>query len=174
MKGVLLFELFIIIYTAGLWLYMKSKKYKNITRKFAVLTVGVLLFEFMTEPMFQNIGFNSWAYLYKDITWIITLGWISIFMTAIMLVDYFFGYLPEKKRFWLYLLLIEVLTVPIESGLIQSGIRKYSNLIAVNLSGLYIPLTIVPIEAIYAIPVFTSLILAFYKYINHLFDTAQK
>lgn len=172
MIGIIIFELFVISYTLGLWYYMRNKGYKNITRKFAILAIGVLLFEFMTEPMFINTGYSSWAYLYKDITWVVTLGWVSIFMTSIISVDYHFHHLPEKKRFWLYLLFIEALTVPIESGLVQTGMRKFSTIVTAQLSGLYIPLTVVPLEGIFAIPVLASLILTFYKYINHLFDTA--
>ena len=173
MKGITIIEVMIVIYTISLWVYMKKNKYRDVTRKFIILFVGVLLFEIMSEPMWLNEGFDSWAYIYKDITWVITLGWVSIFMTSILIVDHAFRHLPEKSRFWLYLLFIEAITVPIEAGLVESGVRKYAPVLTATMSGLFIPYTSVPLEAVYAIPLFTSLILTFYKYINHLFDTTK-
>lgn len=171
--GILIFEFAIIVFTISLWGYMKKKDYKNVTRKFIILFVGVLLFELMSEPMWLNQGFSWWAYLYKDITWIITLGWVSIFMVSILLVDFAFTKLPEKKKFWIYLLFIQAITVPIEAGLVQSGIRNYAPFLKATMTGFNIPLTVVPLEAIYAIPLFTSLILTFYKYVNYLFDKKE-
>lgn len=169
-----LVEVVIILYVIALYIFMIKHKYKNIARKSIILIIGILLFEFMSEPMFENIGFHSWSYLYKDITWIVTLEWLSIIFTSIIIVDYLYSHLPEKRRFWLYLLFIEGITVPIEIFLVQTGIRKYAELLTVNLSGLYIPFTSVPIEGVFAIPAFTALILCFYKYVNHLFYLRRK
>ncbi len=173
MSGVLLFEIIVILYTIGLFTYMVKKKYSNVLRKFCILFVGVLLFEIMSEPMWLNDGFSSWAYIYQDITWVLTLGWVSIFMTAIILIDRSYGSLSEHKRFWYYLLCIEAITVPIEMGLLQTGVRDYAPLLKQSMSGLLIPFTIVPIEAVYAIPLFAALIISFYKYINHLFEVKK-
>jgi hypothetical protein len=170
MGGILIFEIFAIAFTVLLWVFMKSKGYKNVTRKFLILFFSVLLFEFMSEPMWANTGFQKWAYIWQDITWIITLGWVGIFMLTFLIVDYAFRTTPEKKKFWIYLLVLEAIVVPIESGLIISGVRGYAPILADTLSGYMIPLTVVPIEAVYAVPLFTSLIICFYKYINYLFD----
>jgi len=170
MIWLLLFEVFTITFTIGLWIFMKNKGYKNITRKFLILFFSVLLFEFMSEPMWLNDGFQKWAYIWQDITWIITLGWVGIFMFTFLIVDYTFRKTPEKKKFWIYLLFLEAIVVPIEAGLVISGIRSYAPILANTLSGYFIPLTNVPIEAVYAVPLFTSLIICFYKYANYLFD----
>jgi len=163
-------EVFIIVFTVGLYLFMKKKGHKNVLKKMIILFIGVLLFEMMSEPMWLNIGFDRWAYIYNDITWIITLGWVNIFMVSMLVVDRAFYKLPERRRFWLYLLFSEAITVPIEMLLLMTGIRKYAPVLMETMTGFTIPFTNVPLEAIYAIPLFTSLILAFYKYVNHIFE----
>jgi hypothetical protein len=170
MSGVVLFEILILLFTLAVAVFMKVKGYKNILRKFVILFVSVLLFEIMSEPMWMNVGFQNWAYLWQDITWVITLGWVGIFMFSFLVVDYAFRGVPEKRKFWLYLLLLEVIVVPMESFLVISGIRAYAPILADTFSGYFIPFTVVPIEAIYAVPLFTTLIICFYKYVNYLFD----
>lgn len=172
MRGILFLELFIIVFSIWLYNYMTRKGYKHVGRKLAILFVGVLLFEIISEPMWLNLGFDQWAYIYRDITWILTLGWMDLFMVTFILVDFAFPKLLEKKKFWMYALIIEAITVPIEMALLQTGVRQYAPVLRATFSGFLIPFTIVPIEAIYAIPLFTSLIIAFYKYVNYLFETA--
>jgi hypothetical protein len=171
MSGLLIFELLTIIFVVGLFIYMKQKGYTNILRKFLILFVSILLFEIMSEPMWNNSGFQSWTYIWQDITWVITLGWIGIFMFTFLFVDYAFPTTSEKKKFWIYLLFLEAIVVPIESILLISGVREYAPILANTLSGYMIPLTQVPLEAVFAIPLFTTLIICFYKYANYLFDT---
>lgn len=169
--GVFMYELSIIAITIILFSYMKKKGYKNITRKFLILFLGVLLFEIISEPMWLNAGFDSWAYIYRDITWVLTLGWVNTFMAAILAVDYFFRDKTEKKRFFLYLLFISALVVPAEAFMISLGVRGYAEFLLETMrSGVVIPVLYLPIEAIFAVPIFCSLILSFYKYINYLFD----
>ena len=170
MSGLLIFEILIVGFAIALWAFMKVKRYKNVTRKFVILFIGVLLFEFMSFPMWENLGFQKWAYIFQDITWVITFGWVGIFMFTFLIVDYAFRKTPEKYKFWIYLLVLETIIVPIESGLIISGIRGYAPILAETFSGYLIPFTIVPIEAVYAIPLFTSLIIVFYKYVNYMMD----
>ena len=170
MIGILIFELFVIAFTIGLWIFMSKKGYKKVSRKFIVLFVGALLFEIMSEPMWINSKLSSWAFLYKDISWVLTLGWVSIIMFSILLVDYEFRKLPEKKRFWLYLLVIEAITVPLETVLFTVGIRGYAPELLARTSGFLIPFTTMPVEGVIVIPIFISLIITFYKYVNYLID----
>lgn len=151
-------------------MFMTKKGYKNVSRKFIILLIGALLFEIMSEPMWINSKLSNWAYLYKDISWILTLGWVSIIMVSILLVDYGFRHLPEKKRFWLYLLIVEAITVPLETVLFTVGIRGYAPELLERTSGFLIPFTKMPIEGVIVIPIFISLILTFYKYVNYLMD----
>jgi len=172
--GVLIYELSIIATTIILWLFMTKKGYKNVTRKFIILFVGVILFEIISEPMWLNTGFDSWAYIYGDITWVLTLGWVNAFMLAILGVDYFYGELSEKKKFFLYLLFISALVIPAEAFMISLGVRGYAEFLLETMrSGIVIPVLYLPLESIYAVPIFCALILSFYKYINYLVDNRK-
>ena len=166
-----LFEVIAVAFPLVLWYYLKIKRHRHVTRKFLVLLMSVLIFEFLKEPLWENVGFQRWAYIWHDLTWVITFGWVGLFMTMFLIVDTTFRTLPEKKKFWVYLLSIEAIVVPIESVLVTIGIRDYSPLLKSSLIGFTIPLTPVPIEAIYYIPLFASFIICFYKYINYLFNT---
>jgi hypothetical protein len=170
MIGILLFELSIVFSLIGLWWYMTKRRHAHVLRKLAILFIGILLFEIMSEPMWINAGFQPWAFLYRDITWVLTLGWVVVFMVAILVVDYAAIGKSERQKFWLYLLLIETIVVPIESCLIIFGIRDYAPVLKSTMSGLTIPFTLVPLEAVFAVPLFAALIIAFYKYVNHLFE----
>ena len=121
--------------------------------------------------MWLNTGFDSWAYIYRDITWVLTLGWVNTFMAAILAVDYFYRDKSEKKKFFLYLLFISALVIPAEAFMISLGVRGYAEFLLETMrSGVVIPILYLPIESIFAVPIFSSLILSFYKYINYLFD----
>ena len=171
LSGILFYELGIILTTVLLWTFMTNKGYKNVTRKFLILFIGVLLFEIISEPMWINMGFSSWAYIYKDITWVLTLGWVNAFMLAIIGVDFAYQKSNEKIKFFLYLLFISALVIPVEAIMISLGIRGYAQFLLDSMqSGILMPLLYIPIEAIYAVPIFCALILSFYKYINYLLD----
>ncbi len=170
MIGIIILEIAIVIaLIAAVYFSIKSGQ-KNILRKFIIITVGVLLFEIMSEPMWNNTGFQAWAYIYGDITWVLTLGWVALIMLAMLLVDHAFAAMPEKRKFWLYLLVVEAITIPLEAILLTSGIRSYAPVLTQTMSGKLVPFTAMPIEAIFAIPLFVGLIICFYKYVNHIAD----
>lgn len=168
MSLALIFEIVIILLGIGLYVYMKKNGYRNINRKFIILIIAILLFELMTEPMFINKNLDFWTYLYKDISWIITLGWVIIIMGSMLIVDYIFRDLAEKKRFWIYLLFITGIVVPVETFLLQSGLREYAPELLARTSGIFIPLTSIPLESVFVVPIFISLIISFYKYLNYI------
>jgi hypothetical protein len=168
MSNIIIIESAIIVFILLLYAFMKIKKYASAERKFLVLFISILLFEFMSAPMWQFTSFQSWTYIWQSISWIIILGWSSIFMFSFLLVDSLFRYLPDKRRFWLYLVFVQIIVVPIESYLITSGIKSYSPILANTFTGLKIPLTTVPLEIMAAVPLFATLIICFYKYINYI------
>ena len=71
----MIFEIAVILITFLLIFFLK-KFNKKIIRRFWLAFVGVLIFELLTHPLWINTGLESWAYLYKDISWIITLCWL--------------------------------------------------------------------------------------------------
>jgi len=170
MVNILFFEIFVIALTILLYFFMKKAGYKNIERKFIILGIAVLLFEIISEPLWMNIGLHKWTYIYSDVSWIMTLGWILIIMVSFMIVDNSFGHLSGRKKFWYYLFFIQAFTVPIEIFLVHNGIRGYAPELLATTSGYLIPFTSVTLDMIYGVPLFTALIITFYKYVNYIFD----
>ena len=167
--NILLFELLVILVTAGILIYMKSSGKKEIMKRFGIMLFSVLLFYIMSEPMWINQGLSSWAYLYGNVSWVLALGWVSIFFLTFLIVDNGFKKMAEKGKFWLYLIVATIITIPAESLLLKLGIRSYAPLLSETFSGLLIPLTQVPLEVMLATPIITALIIPFYKYIfDHL------
>ena len=171
MFGVLVYEISIILISILLAWAMKKKGYQRILIRFVITFAGVLLFEIISEPMWINTGFSTWAYIYKDVTWILTLGWTNIIIMSTFFIDNWFASLSERKKFFLYLLLIVALVVPVEAIMMANGLRGYADFLLRTMSGLVIPILRLPVEAIYAVPIFSSLVLSFYKYLNYLLNS---
>lgn len=165
-----IYQIFIIALTVSLWIFMKRKGYKNVTRKFVLLFIGVLLFELMTEPMWIISSLWSWTFIFRDISFILTLNWINAIMISILIVDYAFYDLPEKRRFWMYLLFVTGMILPLEIFLSNAGILGHAAELLARTEGIMIPFSSIPIEAIFVLPIFGTLIITFYKYTNYLMD----
>ena len=172
MSGVLSFEISMILITVVLWFLLKKKGDKHITKKLILLFIGVLLFEIMSEPMWRNLRLDPWAYLFNDVSWIITLGWVNIFVVAMLIVDKFWNNLSEGKKFWLYLLFITLITTPAEILILQAGIRAYDPVLTDTMLGIMIFGTKGPIEIIFIVPIIAALIIAFYKFFDDLFKSS--
>lgn len=74
----------------------------------------------------------------------------------------------ESKRFFLYLLLMSVVGFIAEVCVVKMGLRTYSPEVVGALWGPRI--LSVPIEAFYYIPVFSALVIGFYKYWANVLD----
>jgi len=164
--NILLFEALVVIVTIAILAIMKSSGQKDVMKKFGLMLIAVFLFQIMSEPMWVNSNLDSWAYLYGNVSWILTFGWASIFFLTFLIVDKGFKKMHEKNKFWLYLLVATIITVPAESLILKLGIRSYATLLSSTFSGLMIPLTQVPIEVLFAVPMISALIIPFYKYIS--------
>jgi len=168
--NILLFELLVIIITVGILVYMSKSGQKDVMKKFGLMLVAVFLFQIMSEPMWVNSKLHSWAYLYGNVSWVLTFGWAIIFFLTFLIVDGGFKRMPEKSKFWLYLLVATIITVPAESLIIKLGIRSYADVLSQTFSGLMIPLTQVPLEILFAVPMISALIIPFYKYMLGRWD----
>jgi len=169
--NILVFELLLIILTVGVYVFMKRLGYKNTERKLIILLISVILFETMTEPLWSNTGLDSWTYLFRDVSWIISLGWVCIIMISIMIVDYFLRKTSEVRKFFAYLALIVGATTIIESILVTSKIRSYAPELLARTTGINIPVLNLPIEALLVLTIIGAFVISTYKYINYLFNT---
>ena len=157
----LLFQGFVFA-MVGLGLWFLSKLQSQILARFGIVAVGVLIFELFTAPMWRNAHLGEWAYLYHDVSWILTIGWSILFLGVVEIVDKLLPRWREWKRFLLYLGVLILLTLPLEMWVVNINVRSYAPEVLDSLSGLTI--ANVPIELVYYVPVFAGLVIGFYKY----------
>lgn len=151
-----------ILLSTAVILYFLNKTQKNLLKKYGIMLIGVLLFEMFTAPLWDNFHYGAFGYIYADVSWILTVGWSTLFFCSIILVDHYFKNLKESYRFFLYLILNTIIALLTEILLVNIGMRGYSQEIYASTSGTMI--SGVPIEALYYVPVFSSLVIGFYKY----------
>ena len=161
------FEIFILVATA-IMLFGLSKIKEKILWRYLIVVIGIFIFEFFTSPMWNNFHMGTWAYVYRDVSWILTLGWGTLILSVVTLVDKFFPKWKEWKKFLLYLGSLTVLVFIFDAIVIQLGIRSYSPEVMEVLSGN--TLFGVPLEALYYVPVFSALVIGFAKYWNLILD----
>ena len=138
------------------------KMLNRVWLRFLLMSVGVLLFELFTGPMWHNYRLGEWAYVYHDVSWILTIGWTALILGVVTICDRLLSSWYEWKRFPVYLGVLTVIGFLLEILVVNIGIRGYAPQTLAMLSGVQI--AGVPIEALYYIPVFMSLVICFYKY----------
>lgn len=157
-----LFELGVITISLA-FLVILNRFDSRIWKKFAITFIGVLLFEYFTQAMWLNLNLEKWAYLYLDVSWVITIGWTTIILVSISIIDMYFPKDTERERFFLYFIPITIIGIIAEAVVLGLGIRQYPPEVIQILSGFKI-LGQTPIEALYYIPVFMLLVLSFARY----------
>ena len=168
-RSVLAFQALVLAATAaGLWLVSRWRD--RVPLRFGVMALGVLIFQLFTAPMWNNDHLGPWAYLYRDVSWVLTLLWSTLFLVLLEGIDRLLPRWRAWKRFTLALLLITLVALPIELLLVRLGVRSYAPevLEAVGpwrLAG-------VPLEFLYYVPVFAALVLGFYRYWSLVIDDA--
>ncbi len=142
---------------------------RHIVRKFLVVALGIFIFEFFTSPMWNNYKMGAWAYVYQDVSWVLTVGWTSLILCAIAFVDRVFSGRQEWKRFLLYLAVLSGIVPILEWVVVQLGIRSYSPEVLESGGRLCWG---VPLGVLYYVPVFMALVISFYRYVSFmLLDT---
>ncbi len=84
-----------------------------------------------------------------------------------LLVDHYFKKYSEIKRFWLYLLAVTIITVPIEALLLNVGIRAYDPVLTSTMTG--ISFLAAPIETLFIVPMIAALVIPFFKVFSGYF-----
>ena len=167
--GIVGFEIFVILGTVIALTILSSFK-DRIIRRFWIVALGVLIFEIFTAPMWNNYNMGIWAYLYRDVSWILTFGWTTMILSTIIVIDLLLPRVKEWQRFVSYLAVLTALVVIFERIVVAIGIRSYSPEVMEVLEGSYIPFLAVPYHLFYYVPVFMSLVIGFYKYLSVVID----
>ena len=163
------FEIFVILGTAAALAILARYK-DRVLRRFLIMAIGVLIFEFFTGPMWNNFKMGPWAYLYRDVSWVLTLAWSTMILSTIVIVDLALPRVREWQRFVAYLAILTALVVVLERVVVGLGIRSYTPEVIAVLEGSYIPVLDVPYHLFYYVPIFMSLVIGFYKYWNIVMD----
>jgi hypothetical protein len=163
----LFFDVFVVLATV-IFLIIFSRINKRFLYHYFTVMMGVFIFEMFTSPLWNNPHFGLYAYLYQDVSWVLTLGWTTMILSIILLVDTTFKNISEIRKFVLYLLGMSIFGFLAESTVVALGLRTYSDEVVKSLWGPY--MWSVPIEVFYYIPVFSALIIGFYKFWAHLIE----
>lgn len=139
-------------------------------RDFIIAIVAVFMFEVMVEPMVENVGFPSWSYIYRDISFLLTLSWVAIIGLSLKIVDTLFIHYSVFKRFFLYVTLLTCVAAPLEAFMMEHGFRVYSPTTAANFSGLRLPVLNIPVEVIFGFYLYFSLVVCFIRYWEVILD----
>jgi len=164
-----LFQLAVLAGSAA-GLALLSRRVEHLGRRLGVMALGVLIFELFTAPMWHNAHLGRWAYLYRDVSWVLTLGWSVLFLLVVELGDRLLPRWRAWRRFLLNLVLLTLLVVPLEWLVVRLGIRSYAPEVREAAVGGWIDG--VPVAVLYYVPVFSALVLGFYRYWCLVIDDA--
>lgn len=167
--AVLAFVLAVLAATAaGLWAVSRLRN--RVGLRYGVMALGVLIFQLFTAPMWNNDHLGPWAYLYRDVSWVLTLAWSTLFLVVVELGDRLLPRWRAWRRFALDLVLITLAALPLELLLVRLGVRSYAPEVLAAVGGWR--LGGVPLEFLYYVPVFAALVLGFYRYWGFVLDDA--
>lgn len=164
---ILIFEVLVIAAVASFF-FVFGRHTPRLWMKFLVMAGGVLVFEVFTAPMWTNHKMGAWAYVYRDVSWILTIGWSALILTVVLAVDRWLSAWSEARKFGVYLAILVVCVVIAETIVVKLGIRGYAPEILERVH--LIAALGIPWEMAYYVPVFCGLVIAFYKYWNLLID----
>ncbi|MEA5419867.1 hypothetical protein VB712_11585 [Spirulina sp. CCNP1310] len=165
---IIIFEIVTLV-GAGLATLFLSKIKTKIIPRFLILALGVLIFELFTSPMWLNERLGVWAYLYHDVSWILTIGWTAIILTVVTITDQLLPQWKEWQRFPIYLGVLTIVVTFLEILVVNLGIRSYAPEVLATLTNIFVagvPL----LDVLYYTPVFTGLVISFYKYWSFVLD----
>jgi hypothetical protein len=114
--------------------------------------------------MWTNQHLGPWAYVYSDVSWILTIGWTVLISLSIYVVEQVLRAKEPWKRYVLFLLIITPVTIACD-GLVRGlGIRESSPETAAAAGSAMFPIIDVPVAGLYYVPVVMTLVYSFYKH----------
>ncbi len=157
-----------VLVACGVALFLMRNLKPHFWWRVGIMAAGVLIFEIFTGPMWLNERLGRFAYVYTDVSWVLTLGWTAMILGVVLLVDRWKPDWSAAKRFPVYLLVLLPVVFLAEIAVVNLGIRSYSAEVLGAVRGLR--LAGVPVEFFYYVPVFSALVITFYKYWAFVLD----
>jgi len=166
------FEILIILISIGL-LALFSQNDRQFWKKFIIVFIGVLVFEFLTQALWVYQNLESWAFVYLNFSWVVALGWTSIILVSVTIVDYTSSRRTERITFLLHIIIASVFGLFAEIITRALSVREYASSVTQFIDGENI-LGIVPIEAFFYLPVFMAFVIAFEKYWSRVISFSHR
>jgi len=166
------FELGVILLSV-LILIVLRKSNSKIYRRFGLTFLAVLLFEYFTHPLWINTNLQSWAYLYLDVSWVITLCWTNLIVVSMAIIEYLMPKAKEWKKFLSLMILVIIKGLYLEWLFLRLGIRQYPEVIQAHLDNTFRIANVVPLVEIFYLPTFLGLIIGFVKYWEITLDAGK-
>lgn len=161
------FEVAVLLAAAAGCLIL-ARMFDRLWLRLLITAASVLVFELFTGPMWINERMGPWAYLYLDVSWILTIGWSVLILGVVTLVDRFLPHWSQTRRFFAYLAVLTPVVLALEILVVTLGIRSYSPEVRAATCGA--TLAGAPVEILFYVPVFVSLIITSYKYWSFVID----
>ena len=166
---IVVFELAVIVAFVLTYRFLDARV-ENAGRHLALIAIGMFLIEFFTGPMWHNQHLGFWAYVYSDVSWILTLGWAVLISLSVYLVENVLKVRTAVWRWVGFLLVMTPVTVVCD-GLVKAlGIRTYSPETLAAAGPETIPILDVPLAGLYYVPVVMTLVWTFYKHWLPIFE----
>lgn len=147
---------------------------KNNILSFFVCFLGILAFDIMTRTMVNNVGWPEWSYIINNVSIILTLIGAVLIWLSVTLIDEFFGYFDNLKKFAIYFGLSIVPIFLLEVFLINKNVRVYGQETIDNFSGIIVPVLNVPIEVFFGSTFYLLIVLPFVVYVVFLMNQGNK
>jgi len=155
----------VVVFLGVALLYSWRERIPMFRQRALLVMVAVFMFELFTAPLWHNLHLGRFAYVYRDVSWVLTLGWTALIMAGMLAVDTLWKRVPERRRFFGYLLFLTPAVALAEIAVRAIGVRGYSPEVMASISGVFLPAG-VPVELLYYVPVFLTLTIAFSRYVT--------
>src|SRR3990172_9283601 len=82
--AILAFEIAVAVAALLAYRFLNGRVLR-IRQHFALIAIGVFALEFFTGPMWENRHLGFWAYVYSDVSWILTIAWGAVILLTVFI-----------------------------------------------------------------------------------------
>jgi hypothetical protein len=168
---ILLFEIGVVAAFVLTYRFL-SARVENAGKHLALAATGMFLIEFFTGPMWHNQHLGFWAYVYSDVSWVLTLAWAFLITLSVYFVENVLHVRAALWRWIGFLLVITPVTLASDAVVVALGIRSYAPETLAAAGPETIPILGVPLAGLYYVPVVMTLVWSFYKHWLPIFEPA--